>query len=145
MTMMTGESTDAAWFYLQDCYKQEQDFKQLMLDGLTKFSSMDTFNDLNSKYEEDRMCDTLAEPFDRTDGIRARNITLDKCQTVLKGILVNGGLTETLFYILKNIQDVLLIFGDRNLKAADAGLSITKGLLKRAETNELISLNEIYI
>lgn len=85
-----------------------------MLDGLTIYANMDTFNELNAKYEGNRMCDTLAEPYGNTDGVRARNITLEKCKSVQKGILVNGGLTETLFHILKNIQDVLLIFGDRS-------------------------------
>jgi hypothetical protein len=46
--------------------------------------------------------------------------------------------------MLKNVQDVLLIFGDRSLSALGS-LNVTKMLLKRAEVNEMISLNEIYI
>ena len=79
MTLMDKSSTNAAWHYLEDCYDQEQQYKQLLLDGLTIYSNMDTFNDLNDKYEGNRMCDTLSQHFEKTDGVRARNVTLSKC------------------------------------------------------------------
>lgn len=116
-----------------------------MLDGLTIYANMDTFNSLNDQYEGSRMCSTLAKHGDTVfDGVRTRNVTYDRCIAVSEGILNNGGLTETLFHSLKNIQDILLIFEDRMVNGSN-GLNMTKTLLKRKEVNELISLHEIYI
>jgi hypothetical protein len=35
---------NAAWFYLQDCYKIEERYKQMLLDGKDKYANLDTFN-----------------------------------------------------------------------------------------------------
>lgn len=91
-----------------------------MLDGLTVYKSLDTFNAMNDRYEGNNMCQTLAElaPTLPSDGVRVSNITKERCDAVMKGILINGGLTETLYHVLRSIQDVLLIFEDRNNKTA---------------------------
>ena len=51
---------NAAWYYVQQCYQQEQDYKQLMLDGLTVDKTISMFNNLNSEYEAESMCSTVS-------------------------------------------------------------------------------------
>ena len=148
MTLPVEKTTNAAVYYLQDCLEQEHSYKQLLLDGLTVYSNLDTFNAMNDRYEGNNMCRTLADlaPTLPANGVRINNITMERCEEVMQGILINGGLTETLYYVLRSIQDVLLIFEDRNANGTRTGLNVTKSLLlSRLETNELISLNEIYL
>lgn len=59
--------------------------------------------------------------------------------------MTNGGLTETLFHILRRIQTVLLTFeGQDSANASD--LTLAKELLaSKPETNEILTLTEIYI
>ncbi len=88
------------------------------------------------------MCETLSNSMNlvSTD-LRASNITLDNCLTVINGILTNGGLTETLFHFLKNIEDILISFADRKAQInGTSEINKTKQLLLRKETNEMISL-----
>lgn len=38
---------DAAAYFLDDCFTQEQRFKQMLLDGLTVYKNIDTFNGMS--------------------------------------------------------------------------------------------------
>ena len=124
---------DAAWYYLRDCFAEEANYKQLMLDGFSKYKLLDTFNSLNSEYEDSNMCLTLSNSMNlvSTD-LRASNVTLDNCLNVYNGILTNGGLTETLFHFLRNIEDILIRFADRKAQInGTSELNRTKELLLR--------------
>lgn len=74
-----------------------------MLDGMTTYKHLDTFNDLNSKYEGNQMCQSLSHADFSVNPLRTHNVTFEKCSNVSNGILINGGLTETLYHMLRNI------------------------------------------
>ncbi len=46
----------------------------MLLDGLTKYSLLDTFNDIDSNLDHQTICKTLSELSD-VDGLKERNIT----------------------------------------------------------------------
>lgn len=95
--------------------------------------------------EGSNLCQILSTIED-VDGLKKRNITLDKCLQVYNGILTNGGLTENLFHFLKNLQDIMILFEDRKAFInTRQEIDIVKELLQREETNDLISLNQIYL
>lgn len=72
----------------------------MLLDGLTTYSMLDTFNSLNDELEGENLCKTLSK-LKEVDGLRIKNISLEKCLKVYQGILTNGGLTATLFHYLR--------------------------------------------
>ena len=80
------------------------------------------------------------------DGLRIKNISFEKCLKVYQGILTNGGLTATLFHFLRGQQDLMLLFEDRQAKNNNlTDIQVIKNLLFQNETNELITLNQIYL
>ena len=68
----------------------------MLLDGKTKYSMLDTFNPLDDSLTGNNLCRTLR----LTPAQSSRNLTL-ACDSVLNGVLTNGGLTETLFHFLR--------------------------------------------
>lgn len=76
---VTGETTDAAWYYLEDCFVQEEHYKQMLLDGLTAEFGVDTFNDLNSRYEGNNMCAAVSQTIPGVNPLLAKNVTYAAC------------------------------------------------------------------
>lgn len=117
----------------------------MLIDGLTVDSLLDTFNSLNDKLKGDQLCKVLSN-LENVDGLRIRNISYNKCIQVYNGILTNGGLTETLYHFLRSQQELMLLFEDRNARTnKSTDIDVIKRLLMMNETNELITLNQIYM
>eukprot|EP00347_Sterkiella_histriomuscorum_P015972 403354991 len=123
-------------YYIDSCLEREEKYLQLLLDGLEAEATLDTFNQLNSKFNGDQICQTLSQQ---------KGLNSAECLNVMDGILTKG-LTETLNHFLRNMKSNMLIFDDsQNLTTYDSQVFIIKQLLKRSQSNDLISLHEIYL
>ena len=86
-----SSSSDLAYSYVQDCYNQEQDYLNLLLSGMTESPTLYNFDGMNKLFEGTELCQTLAA---------SEGLNFISCTKVMDGIL-NDGLTQSLFYILR--------------------------------------------
>ena len=73
-----GFSNDAAWYFLEECYKTEEQYKEMLLDGKTKYAILDNFNTIEEKLTGGEICKTLSS-IGNIDGLRKRNISNTEC------------------------------------------------------------------
>ena len=86
-----SSSSDLAYSYVQDCYNQEQDYLNLLLSGMIESPTLYNFDGMNKLFEGTELCQTLAA---------SEELNYISCTQVMDGIL-NDGLTQSLFYILR--------------------------------------------
>ncbi len=65
----SGSSDNLAWSFINFCYKTEEDYKQMLLDGKTKYSLLDTFNSIDDQLTGNKVCKTLSK-LPNVDGLR---------------------------------------------------------------------------
>ena len=76
-----GVSTNVAWQYLQECYQTEEEYKQMIIDGKTKYALLDNFNTIEEKLIGKEICKTLSS-LEGVEGLKMRNITKNECENV---------------------------------------------------------------